>query len=34
VSQLIAGADLPAARVRADKVVWLIDEAAAGTGPA
>jgi 6-phosphogluconolactonase len=29
VAALLAGADLPAARVRADRVVWLIDRAAA-----
>jgi 6-phosphogluconolactonase len=29
VAQLLAGVDLPAARVRADRVVWLVDTAAA-----
>jgi 6-phosphogluconolactonase len=31
VDALKAGADLPAARVEADRVVWLVDPAAAGT---
>jgi hypothetical protein len=26
--QLVGGADLPAARVRADRVVWLVDREA------
>ncbi|HLI23649.1 MAG TPA: 6-phosphogluconolactonase, partial [Acidimicrobiales bacterium] len=33
VDALFAGADLPAARVRADRVTWLIDRAAAPGGP-
>jgi 6-phosphogluconolactonase len=32
VAQLLAGADLPAARVRAQRVVWLIDTEAAPAG--
>lgn len=32
VAQLLDGADLPAARVRAEQVVWLIDKAAAPAG--
>lgn len=32
VAQLMAGADLPAARVRAEQVVWLVDKAAAPAG--
>ena len=34
VQALVDGADLPAARVRADKVVWLVDRAAAPALPA
>jgi 6-phosphogluconolactonase len=34
VAALQAGADLPAARVEADRAVWLVDPDAAGTRPA
>jgi 6-phosphogluconolactonase len=30
---VVAGADLPAARVSADRILWLVDEAAAGDTP-
>lgn len=34
LARIRAGEDLPAARVRADEVLWLVDPAAAGVAPA